>query len=109
MKMKAGLIRTSWTGVPRRQTFQHQEINHTNWKDRYLSEPEAAEADEEEEKEEEEDEKEEFSGQKKAFFSHLLPKVRNWPWKVHTAAFSFQLWICENFFFSLLKPLQETL
>lgn len=65
MKMKAGLIRTSWTGVPRHQTFQHQEINHTNWKDCYSSEPEAAEAEEEEE--EEEGEEEEFSGQKKLF------------------------------------------
>lgn len=66
MKMKAGLIRTSWTGVPWHQTFQHQGINHTNWKDCYLSEPEAAEAEEEEE--EEEGEQEEFSGQKKLFF-----------------------------------------
>lgn len=104
MKMKAGLIRTSWTGVPWRQTFQHQEINHTNWKDCYLSEPEAAEV--EEAAEEEEDE---FSGQKK-FFSFFIFSTASKKLALEGAHGSFQLSIMNLWdFFFLLKPLQETL
>lgn len=87
MKIKANIIQTLRT-VGRRASalpFQHTEINHTNWKDCYLSGPEAAEEEEE-------------NGGQRSFFC-LLSKVRNWPWKVHTVAFSFQLWICEIFFF----------